>query len=185
MSRTAASFLRGTGVGVRAGAVVLVLIGAVLAGVGWLYVLRGLGWFTAGPDVPDALPLLQLAGSDAQPLARVLVAWLTTGAVAGVAIRWIPRMWRATIAGATGAVLLFVFSQASYAVARNDRLSDVLFSRRPGLGPWLEALLLAAGCALPATSADRRLRRDRRQLLPFGLGAGEHRNASEHRRHGE
>ena len=55
-----------------------VLVG-LLAGYGWLYVLRGLGWLGAGPAVGDALPLLQLAGFDGQPLLRVVVAWLLAG----------------------------------------------------------------------------------------------------------
>src|SRR5581483_5207854 len=61
------------------GALVLpVVVVALLVGIGWLYVLRGLGWFGFGPRVHDSLPLLQLAGFDAQPLARLAVGWLAT-----------------------------------------------------------------------------------------------------------
>jgi hypothetical protein len=158
MTQMTISLQRAAGGSARAAMGVLTLIAGVLAAIGWLYVLRGLGWFAVGPNLPDSLPLLQLAGSDAQPLARVVVAWLPTGALAGVAALGIPRLWRVALAGTVAAVLLFVFSQASLAVARNDRLSDVLFSRRPGIGPWVEALLFAAGCALPAVSARRRAR---------------------------
>jgi hypothetical protein len=49
-------------------------------------------------------------------------------------------------------VLLFA-SQAAFALADNLRLSDVLWSHLPGLGPGVEALLFAAGCALPRPMA--------------------------------
>jgi hypothetical protein len=42
------------------------------ASVGLLYHLRHLRWLAIGPRIPDSLPLLQLAGFDGQPLARVL-----------------------------------------------------------------------------------------------------------------
>ena len=38
--------------------------------VGLLYGFRGLGWFSRGPRIGDALPLLQLAGFDGQPFGR-------------------------------------------------------------------------------------------------------------------
>jgi enterochelin esterase-like enzyme len=41
--------------------------------------------------------------------------------------------------------LLLLASDASFALARNLRLSDVLLNRAPGIGPWVEGLLLAAG----------------------------------------
>ena len=62
---------------------------ASIAGVGWTYVLRQDGLLGAGPKVSDALPLLQLAGADAQPLTRVAVAWLLAGLMSGLAMyRW-------------------------------------------------------------------------------------------------
>ena len=74
-----AAMRRGGGVG----GVLGVLVG-LLAGFGWLYVLRGLDWLGVGPRIADALPLLQLAGFDGQPLLRVVVAWVLAGALAGV-----------------------------------------------------------------------------------------------------
>ena len=42
--------------------------------------------------------------------------------------------------------LLLFQSDASYALAHNLRLGAVLASRSPGPGPWLEGLLVVAGC---------------------------------------
>ena len=50
------------------------LLTASAVSIGLLYSFRGLGWFSGGPRIGDALPLLQLAGFDGQPLDRVLVA---------------------------------------------------------------------------------------------------------------
>jgi hypothetical protein len=121
----------------------------LLTGIGWLYVLRGLGWLGAGPKVRDALPLLQLPGLDSQPLVRVLFAWVIAGALTAVPLIRVPRVRRAAVAGAVAIVLLLLASQAAFALARNLSFSDVLWSRRPGFGPLLEGLLFAAGCALP------------------------------------
>jgi hypothetical protein len=85
------------------------MVGGMLAGAGWLYLLRGLGWLGFGPRI--------------------------------------------------GAALLLLFAaQAAYALTRNLHLTDVLFSHSPGVGPVLEALLLAAGCSLPRalTGGQRR-----------------------------
>jgi hypothetical protein len=127
----------------------LMLLLALLTGTGWLYVLRGLRLFALGPGVGDSLPLLQLAGFDGQPLARVAVAWLLAGALFGVVLIRVDPLPRAIVAGAVGVLLLLFASQAAYALAQNLRLSHVLWSRLPGFGPWLEGLLFAAGSALP------------------------------------
>lgn len=133
-----------------AGATGAVVIGA-LSGIGLLYSLRQLGWLAAGPSIPDALPLLQLAGFAGQPAARVIVAWLPAGVVLGLAL---PRRTLAILI--FGAVLLVFASDACYALARNLRLGGVLLNRQPGLGPWVECLLLAAGAGLPRTWSGRR-----------------------------
>jgi len=138
--------LRAAGAG--AGAAVATAL-AVFAGTGLLYGLRGLGWAASGPRLADALPLLQLAGADARPLAQVAVAWLLAGAVLGLMLRPFGAAARVMIAGALGLLLLLFASEASFAVARNLRLSDVLAGRVPGVGAWLEGLLLCAGAALP------------------------------------
>ncbi|MBV9818378.1 MAG: hypothetical protein JOZ07_08535 [Solirubrobacterales bacterium] len=139
MARTAA----------RGVAAVLAVLVAVAAGTGLLYELRQLRWLAAGPRVPDALPLLQLAGFDAQPLARVLAAWLATGLVLGLALHRMPPARRAVIVAGLAAVLLLAASDASFALARNLRLEHVLLDRQPPLGPWLAWLLLTAAALLP------------------------------------
>jgi hypothetical protein len=139
-----------------AGAVVVTVLAAVLAGLGWLYVLRGLGWFGGGPQIHDSLPLLQLARRDIQPLERVLVAWLAAGIVAGALLVRLPRVGRALAVELLALALLLVASQASFAVTRNLSFGHILFSRIPEGGPWLEAALLAIGCAIPGRIPRRR-----------------------------
>lgn len=138
-------------VGLAAGGSVAALLAVVaggLCGAGWLYVLRGAGLFAAGPKIGDALPLLQLAGFDAQPLLRVAVAWLIAGGLTGLALVWLGRPWRVLLAGALVLGLLLLASEASYALARNVRFTAVLQKRGPGAGPWVEAVAFAAGCGL-------------------------------------
>lgn len=126
---------------------------AVIAGIGWLYVLRGLGWFDIGPRVPDSLPLLQLAGFDSQPLARVIMAWVPCGALVGALMSRVRWPWRALLTLAGGLPLLLLAAQLSFVLARNLRVNDVLWSHSPGLGPWLEGLLLVAGSLVPSILA--------------------------------
>lgn len=148
------------------------LVGGLVAGVGWLYLLRGLGWFALGPPVGDSLPLLQLAGYDSQPLARVIVAWLAAGLVAGLVLVRMPRLRRVAVIGIPGLVLLLLASQASFALTRNVRLSDVIWTRHPGTGPWLEGVVFAVGCLLPGLGFVR--------LADLGLGRRQHRDAGQH-----
>ena len=78
-----------------------------------------------------------------------------------------PAPRRALLIVMFGAVLLLSASDACYALARNLRLGDVLLNREPGLGPWVECLLLAAGGALPRAWSRRR----RRAAAPGRLSA--------------
>jgi hypothetical protein len=152
----------------------------VLGGFGWLYLFHVWGWLDAGPRVGDALPLLQLASADGQPLLALLVAWLLAGAVVGLfLIHWSPGR-RTLIGGIVALILLLVASQAADALARNLRFRDVLFTREPGLGPWLEALVFAIGCALPRRFSirppewtRRRSAARERVLRHLGLSGGE------------
>jgi hypothetical protein len=180
---------RAAGVAGGTAAFTLAVIVGLLAGYGWLYVLRGAGWFASGPSVGDSLPLLQLAGSDGQPLLRVAVAWVLAGGLVGLATVRVPSLRRAALAGALGLVLLLLASQGASALARNLRFSDVLFSRSPGLGPWLEGVLFAAGCALPRRFISRADRRGPRRAAASGpvllrrhrrLGGGQGGDATEH-----
>jgi hypothetical protein len=74
--------LHGAGLGAASVAAVVV---AVACGIGWTYVLRAAGLLAYGPEVPGAPPLQQLAGSDAQPLVRLVLSWIPAGAAAGLA----------------------------------------------------------------------------------------------------
>src|SRR4051812_25654475 len=82
-----------------AAAVALSVLVATLAAFGWLYVLRRSGAIAAGPELPDALPLQRLAGGAAQPLSRVVLAWLPAGVVAGLALKWTGLGRRGGLAG--------------------------------------------------------------------------------------
>jgi hypothetical protein len=167
---------------------VVIVVAGLLAGTGWLYVLRGLRWLGLGPRIPDALPLLQLAAADGQPLLRVIVAWVLAGALTGVALAEMAPPRRTALALVLALPLLLVASQASYALARNTAFSATVFSRSPGLGPVLEACAFALGCYLPRP-ADRGQRpaARRRSLLSVisgfddrGVGGGERRHAGQH-----
>lgn len=124
-----------------------VLVG-LLGGLGWLWELYKQRLLRSGPVVGDALPLLQLAAVDSQPLLRVAIAWVAVGLVIGIALRRYDRVPRAAIAGGVAAVFLWFDSQASNALTRNLRFSDVLAHRSVGAGVWIEAAIFAAACAL-------------------------------------
>jgi hypothetical protein len=138
-----------------------VLVG-LLGGLGWLWELRDAKLFNTGPAVSDALPLLQLATFDRQPLLRVVVAWFAIGLVVGLLLRRHDRLPRAALAGALAAVLLWFDSQASNALTRNVRFSDVLEHRSVGLGPWLEAAIFAVSTAFAPPRALAPARAGRR-----------------------
>ena len=137
-------------------AALLVLLVCSLAGVGLLFGLRNLHWLTIGPRIPDALPLLQLPGFDAQPSGRVIAAWLSAGIVLGLTLVRVCPVRRFQFTALIGALVLLFASDASFALAHNLRLNSVLLDRSPTPGPWLECLLLAAGSALPRSIARRR-----------------------------
>ncbi len=145
------------------------IVGSVTA-IGLLYELRQLRLLAIGPGVPDALPLLQLAGFAAQPLARVTAATLIAGLVLGLALVRVDRRRRLVLVGVFAQLVMLLGSDASYALARNLRFDEVLLHRSPGLGPWLEAVLLTAGSSLAGPIAKIRLpalrphRPDRRVL---------------------
>jgi enterochelin esterase-like enzyme len=145
--------MQGLGAGLlstlRGLAVAVLLLLSAFVGVGLLYAIRGLGWLTLGPHVPDSLPLLALAHHDAQPLARVALAWVATGAAFGLLIVWIAPRRRALVALLPTLILLLIASDASFALAENLRLTGVLWARVPPSGAWVEALLFALGAAIP------------------------------------
>ncbi len=128
-----------------------------IAVLGLLYAMRQHRWLAIGPSVPDALPLLQLAGFDAQPLGRVLVAAVLAGLALGIVLIRVGRRRRVILIGVFALFVMLVASDASYALARNLRLEPVLLNRPPPLGPCLEAMLLALASALPGPVAKVRL----------------------------
>jgi enterochelin esterase-like enzyme len=146
------------------------LVVSSFAAVGMLYGFRQLRWLAIGPSIPDALPLLQLAGFDAQPLARVLVSAVCAGLALGVVLIRVERRRRVILVGVFALLVMLVASDASYALARNLRLGPVLLNRSPALGAFLEALFLALASALPGPVPEVRLGvtvprlRDRRVL---------------------
>jgi hypothetical protein len=129
-----------------AGALVALL--ATLAAIGWLYLLRHTGALDAGPRLHEALPLQRLAGGDAQPLLRMIVAWLPAGLVAGFGLRAVTRLgrgWRAIAVGVTGWAVLFLVGAASDSVTASEKLAPHLAPQFGRGSIWLAAVLMALG----------------------------------------
>lgn len=124
---------------------------AVVAGTGWLYLLRGVGPVAFGPDVAGALPLQQLAGDAAQPLAVLVLAWVPAGALAGAALaRWtrLSRPARALAVSVVAAVMLFAAGAFSDAVAVSEPVVDELGPQAHRAGTWVAVALMALGSLL-------------------------------------
>ena len=135
----------------RAGAVVVVVIAAVAAGIGWLYALRHVALLRMGPRLTDALPLQRLAGGAAQPLGRVVAAWLPAGLVAGVGIGLVSRLRRPARALAVfvlALALVLAVSAASDALTHNEPIRQHLHEQPHRAAAWLAAGLMALGAAL-------------------------------------
>jgi hypothetical protein len=130
---------------------VLALILVTIAGLGWLYLLVSLRILGFGPDVPAALQLQRLAGNAAQPVLRVVAAWLPTGVAAGtvlLALGWRSRAARAALGFGVTAVLLLALGAAADAVTASEPLGDHLRQQPQRLAPWLAAGLVGAGAAV-------------------------------------
>jgi D-alanyl-D-alanine carboxypeptidase len=140
------------------------LILTLLTMLGVLYALRYARLLAVGPRVGDSLPLLQLAGFDGQPFMRVVAAALLAGLVLGGALIGLGRQRRVVLVGVFALMLLLAGSDASYALAHNLRFGAILLHRAPGLGPWLEAVLLTAACAIPGPMSRLPLRAFVRRL---------------------
>jgi len=127
-------------------AVVLTVVGAV----GWLYLLRGIGILGLGPDVPGALPLQQLAGDDAQPLLRMLLAWIPAGVVAALALSAtsLSPVRRAFAAALVAWVLLVVSGAVSDAVAISTGVAGRLPGQLSRAGTWVAVGLMLGGALL-------------------------------------
>jgi hypothetical protein len=137
---------------------VLVCVLVVAGGVGWLDVLGGVALLDAGPPVPGALPLQRLAGNDAQPLARVLVAWIGAGLVLGAVLAAAGRLGRlARAAGAAliGGVTLVALGALQDAVTTSEPLLGHVLPQLAREGLWVAVAVLAACALIPAPSAVR------------------------------
>jgi len=130
-------------------AVGLVAVVTMVAGFGWLDALRALGALHVGPRVPDALPLRRLAGTSAQPLLRVVVAWASVGLGAGAALARLPRLPRLALLTPAALALIALASELAFAVEETEGLDAVLSTRLPGSGVIVEALVLALAASVP------------------------------------
>ena len=148
----------------RVAAAIVCSVAVVCGGLGWLYLLRAAGTFASGPPVAGALPLQRLAGGEAEPLARVLVAWLAAGVVEAAVLAALLRTgrWaRAALAGAVAAVTLIAVGALSDAVTASDPVQRHVLPQLSRAGLWVAVAALVA-CALiparPGTGADTRRR---------------------------
>jgi hypothetical protein len=140
-----------TGHVLRACALMLVVLAAVAAGIGWLYALRHVGLLRIGPRFADALPLQRLAGGAAQPLGRMVAAWLPAGLVAGIGVGLVSRL-RRPARGLAVFVLAFALvlaaTAASDSLTHNEPLRHHLHEQPHRAAAWLAAGLMALGAVL-------------------------------------
>lgn len=125
---------------------------AVVAAIGWLYLIRDTAVLGFGPKVNGALPLQQLAGNDAQRLSLVVLAWVPAGAAAAAALAAGTRLGRAA---RVAAVTLFTFAvlvvagAASDSIALNEPpLTSHLLDQRERAATWVATLLVALGALM-------------------------------------
>jgi hypothetical protein len=127
---------------------IVAVTAAVVAGTGWLYLMRHTSVLAVGPSFRGALPLQQLAGGSAQPLGRMAAAWIPAGLALGMSLAWItglPRWARAAIAALGAIVLLPPASVVSDAIAQNEPLASHIRGGATRPGVWLAIALLVAG----------------------------------------
>jgi hypothetical protein len=134
------------------------------AGVGWLYLLRDVGALRAGPALAHALALERLAGRDAQPLLRMLAAFVPAGVVVAVALRAATRLGRAgraVVAGLPAYAVLIAAGVASDAVTRSRPAAPYVAAQPARAAVWLPALIFAV-CAYAVPDPRRRTAATRR-----------------------
>ena len=140
----------------------LLVLAAVAAGTGWLYLMRSWHLLGFGPGVPGALELERLAGADAQPLGRFVAAWLPAGLACGAALGALLSLRRTVLAAAAGVcalVMLLVLGAASNAIENSETLGRHLGDQPGRAAPWCAAALIAIGAYLGAHApAARRAR---------------------------
>jgi hypothetical protein len=133
----------------------------VLAATGWLYLLRDVGGLAAGPRIAGALPLQQLAGGDAQPLSRVVLAWLPAGMVAGLLVAWLTHLRaasRALLVAVVAAALLVGAGAAQDAIAISDPVGPHISPQLHRAGNWAAVVLLVIGSLLAGVRRPSRRR---------------------------
>jgi hypothetical protein len=129
----------------------LVALLAVPGGMGALYLQRKAGVFDAGPHVSGALPLQQLAGGEAQPLLRMVLAWVPAGILAGCALGRAPRgraAARLLVWGVASALLLLAAGAAADTAAVSDPLGPHLVPQLSRPGTWVAVAFLMLGAVL-------------------------------------
>jgi hypothetical protein len=134
----------------------LLAVVAVVAGVGWLYLLRRVNVLAVGPKMSGALPLEELARQGAQPLLRMAVAWLPAGFAAGLALAIATRMRPAAVVTGSGLLALFILGSttaASEAVSRSEPLADHVWPALSRSGLWTAVAFTVIGSILAAAAA--------------------------------
>jgi hypothetical protein len=123
---------------------------AVAAAIGWTYLMRAAGLLPWGPAVPGALVLQQLAGSDAQPLARLALAWIPAGVVAAHVLRraGLDGLPRIVVTAAVATLLLMAAGAAADAASVSGPLRTHLSSQLSREGTWVAAALMTLGALL-------------------------------------
>lgn len=144
----------------------LLAVVAIVAGVGWLYLIRRVHLLGHGPAVSGALPLEELARKGSQPLLRMVVAWLPAGFAAGLALLLTTRLRAAWVAASCGLLALLILGSttaASEAVSTSERFGAHVAPALHQSGVWTAVALVVIGATLAATAAG---------LRPRGRGAG-------------
>jgi hypothetical protein len=142
----------------RAFAALLAPVVIVAGGVGWLDLLSRVEVLDLGPLAPGALPLYRLAGGEAQPLARVLLAWIGAGLVMGAllaSIRRLGRLARAGLAALIGGVTLVAIGAVQDAVTTSEPLRRHVVAQLSHEGLWVAVAVLSACALIPARPAER------------------------------
>jgi hypothetical protein len=130
----------------------------VAGGLGWLYLLRDVGALRHGPALSDALPLEQLAAHSSQPLLLVVVAFVPSGAVAGLVLAYLGRVRvvaRVAGLGVLATVLLIADAVVSGAVAQNERVAAHVLPALGHAGVWVEVACIVSGAFLTASARPR------------------------------
>lgn len=129
---------------------------APVAGIGLLYLLRQAGIANLGPRSAGALPLEQLASADAQPLARMALAWLPVGLAVGALVAAFTRSRRAlslALMMLVAAIVLVTSGGVSESVENNEPLTQHLTSPVGLAGTWVSLGLLVIGALVGARLA--------------------------------